>query len=184
MSPFFTRSGDDGYSGLLGEGRLPKYDLRMETLGSLDEANAALGLARVSLSSPEHANLVLSVQRDLYRIMAEIAASPENAGRFHSLDQQDINRIEKQIEAIEQEVEVPERFIVPGDTLPAARLDLARTIVRRAERRVAELIHRGDIRNELLIPYLNRLSSLCFILELYEIQSGGKPGPTLAGEGG
>ena len=82
MSPIYTRAGDDGTTGLLGESRLPKYHPRMETLGVLDEASAALGLARAMSTVPQTVNLLKDIQRDLYTIMAEVSATPENARQF------------------------------------------------------------------------------------------------------
>lgn len=168
MSPsFYTRAGDEGYTGLLGAGRIAKEDLRMEALGTVDEVSAALGVARAHVSE-EGAGLILKIQRDLYGLMGELAATPENVERFHFIDAQKVAWLEAQVDAIGATTEVPKEFIVPGDTAPGAFLDLARAIVRRAERRVAELIHRGDIGNPDLLRYLNRLSSLCFVLEIRE----------------
>jgi cob(I)alamin adenosyltransferase len=85
---FYTRGGDDGYTGLLGEGRVSKDDLRMEALGAVDEANAALGIARSMARSPEGAGILLEIQRDLYGLMAELAATAETAARFRTIDSQ------------------------------------------------------------------------------------------------
>ena len=167
-STFYTRGGDDGYTGLLGAGRVAKEDLRLEAVGAVDEANAALGVARSLSRSPEGPGLILQVQRDLYGLMGELAATPENAERFRVIDAQRVAWLESQVDAITEVVELPGEFIVPGDTVESAFFDLARTVVRRAERRVADLLHRGDIRNPELLRYLNRLSSLCFVLEIRE----------------
>jgi len=182
---FYTRGGDEGYTRLLGEGRVAKEDLRMEALGSVDEANAALGLARAHVRSAEGPSLLLQIQRDLYGLMAELAATPENAQRFHAIDAGKVAWLEMQVDALTRLVEVPREFIVPGDTSEGAFLDLARAIVRRAERRVAGLFHHGEITNNELLRYLNRLSSLCFVLELHENQTAGNKKITLArpGEG-
>ncbi len=173
MPTLFTGQGDEGYTGLLGEGRVAKYDLRMEAIGAIDEATAALGLARTHASLPDTIETALHVQRDLYLLMAEAAAVPENAARFHAIDESKVAWLEQQIEALGQQVQLPKEFILPGDSTPGAFLDLARTIVRRAERRLAELLHRGDVQNLQLLRYLNRLSSLCFMLELRENQASG-----------
>ena len=165
---FYTRRGDDGFTGLLGEGRVPKESLRLEAVGTVDEANAALGIARSLARSPEGPELLLEIQRDLYGLMAELAALPENAGRFSSINSQRVAWLEKQTDQITKLVEVPKEFIVPGDAVEGAFIDLARAVVRRAERRVAELFHRGEIMNPELLRYLNRLSSFCFVLELRE----------------
>ena len=178
MSQFYTRRGDDGTTGVLGEGRVPKYDLRMEALGAIDEATAALGTARAQ-SNLQLADLLLHLQRALYRLMAEVAATPENAERFLSIDAAQVQWLEARTDEWAAQVNLPREFIVPGDTPLGAALALSRTIVRRAERRVAELLARGDISNANLLAYLNRLSSLCFVLELYANQSAGAA-PTLA----
>ncbi len=182
MPSFFSRSGDDGYTGLLGEGRVAKYDLLPETLGTLDEASAAIGLSRVHCKVPESNPILITIQRHLYGIMAEAAATPENAAKFHAIDESHVKWLEEQIVQLEKTVEVPKEFILPGDSHAGAALDLARTIVRRAERRVADLLHRGDISNPDILRYLNRLSSYIFILELRENQAVGKENPTLAKE--
>jgi cob(I)alamin adenosyltransferase len=169
MSPsFYTRRGDDGYTGLLGEGRLPKESLRLEAVGVVDEANAALGVARSLAGAPGSTDLLLEIQRDLYGLMAELAALPENAARFRTIDSLRVAWLENQTDQITAQIEMPKEFIVPGDTVEGAFLDLARTVVRRAERRVAELLHQGEIENRELLRYLNRLSSFCFVLELQE----------------
>jgi cob(I)alamin adenosyltransferase len=168
MPGFYTRGGDDGYTGLLGEGRIAKDDLRLEALGAVDEANAALGIVRALTRAPEAAATLVEIQRDLYGLMAEIAATPENASRFSSIDATRVAWLESKVDALTAVVEVPKEFIVPGDTAEGAFVDLARTVVRRAERRVAALIHRGDIGNVELLRYLNRLSSYCFVLEIQE----------------
>ena len=174
MSPLFTRTGDDGTTGLLGEGRLPKFHPRLEALGSLDEASAALGLARSLCQAEQTGPLLVGVQRDLYALMAEVAATPENAAQFRSLDSGRVQWLESQAEAISALVPLPDEFILPGDSPGAAAMSLARTIVRRAERRLAGLLETGEIKNQILLQYLNRLSSLCFALELLENQQAGK----------
>ncbi len=182
---FYTRAGDEGYTGLLGPGRIAKEDPRIEALGAVDEANAALGVARAHALSAEAGSLLLAVQRDLYSLMAELAATPEIAQHFQVINEPKVIWIETQIDSLTQIVEVPHEFIVPGDSAAGAYLDLARTIVRRAERQVAGLFHQSLLANLHLLRYLNRLSSLCFVLELRENQVAGKAKTTLAkpGEG-
>jgi cob(I)alamin adenosyltransferase len=180
MTEFFTRTGDDGYTGLLGEGRVPKYHPRPETVGTIDEATAALGIARSACMDDQTPALIMAAQRDLYHIMAEISATPENASRFRAIDQAKIDWLEAQIERLGTLVEVPKEFILPGDSPSGAMLSLARAIIRRAERQVAQLLHEQIIENPYLLQYLNRLSSLCFVLELLENQAFGHSKPTLA----
>ena len=175
MPTFYTRKGDDGTTGWLGEGRISKADLRIETLGSLDEASAALGLARASCQEPRIQELIQTVQRDLYKMMAEVAASPENKVRFRSLEANSISWLESQVDVFTAITQIPKEFVLPGDTPSGAAISLARTIVRRSERRLAQLQENEEDNNPILIQYLNRLSSLCFVLELYENQSAGNP---------
>ena len=180
MTRFYTRKGDDGTTGLLGEGRLPKFHARIETLGTIDEASAALGAARSQCRSEGTNPLLQTIQRDLYDIMAEIAATPENTARFRCIDVSRVAWLEEQIDRIGALVEFPSGFILPGDTPGSGLLAVARTVVRRAERRVAQLLHEAELENQELERYLNRLSSLCFALELLENRAAGITVPTLA----
>lgn len=180
MAKFYTRTGDDGTTGLLGEGRARKDAPRLEAVGALDEANAALGVARAACQIPLSPEMILTIQRDLYSLMAEVAATPENAAKFRSIDADRVTWLEDQIATIEAQVEPTNEFIVPGDTPAGAALDLARAIVRRAERRVTGLHLDGELENPELPRYLNRLSSLCFVLELLENQKSEAGKSTLA----
>ncbi len=175
MSPDKAHSGDDGTTGLLSENRVPKYDPRIETLGALDEASSALGLARALSRSAQAGAILIEIQRDLYALMAEVAASPGNASRFRTLEAGRIEWVEARIDELNARAPLPQEFILPGDSPAGAALDLGRTVVRRAERRVAELLDREELDNPLLLQYLNRLSSLCFSLELLENQQAGNP---------
>jgi len=174
MARYYTRSGDDGYTGILGEGRLPKHHPRLEAIGTVDEASAAIGLARAVCQMPNTAGLLLAIQRDLYTLMAEIAALPEHAAKFRSINGDRVDWLEQQTDLISATVNLPSEFTVSGNTLAGAALNLARTVVRRAERRLAELLHKGDIENIDLLRYMNRLSSLCYVLEGAENATAGK----------
>ena len=178
---FYTRTGDDGMTGLLGEGRVPKTHPRIEALGALDESTAALGWARAQARDPRCGPLLLESQRDLYKLMAEVAAAPERADQFHFIDAARVTWIESQIDALSATVTMPREFILPGDTAAGAALSLARAVIRRAERRVVELFDAHELSNPELLRYLNRLSSLCFVLELVENAAAGK-NTTLAKE--
>ncbi len=180
MSRFYTRTGDDGFTGLLGDERVPKYHPRPETVGTVDEASAALGMARALARAEQTAGLLITIQRDLYHLMAEISATAENAARFRVVDAQRVQWLEDQADELSRLVEMPREFILPGDSPAGAALALGRTIVRRAERLVAQLLHSGEIDNPELLRYLNRLSSLCFVLELVENRAWGKETPSLA----
>ena len=171
---FYTGKGDDGTTGLLGKGRVSKNDARIEAIGTLDESSAVLGVARAAVRDERCGPLLLQAQRDLYRLMAEVASSPENAGQFH-FEAERVDWLEQQIEALGKTVEMPGEFIVPGDTPGGAALSVARAVVRRAERRLVELFDTDKTANPALQQYLNRLSSLLFVLELIENQAAGKP---------
>lgn len=179
MPGFFTRKGDDGTTGLLGETRVVKHDLRMEALGSLDEASATLGLARSTVSATEIKEIILKIQKKLYLLMSEVAAEKENAEKFKHIDSENTVWIEQQIEEFSHKVSIPKEFIVPGDTLGGACLATARTIVRKGERRVSELLYNGELVNQQVLVFLNRLSSLLFVLELYENHVSGEGNQTL-----
>ena len=107
--------------------------------------------------------------------MAEVAATPDNAEHFRSIDEGRVHWLEEQTDSLSRMVPAAKEFILPGDSAGGAACSLARAVVRRAERRVVELFDKGEIKNEHLQRYLNRLSSLCFALELLENYSAGKP---------
>lgn len=180
MSKFYTRSGDDGQTGRLGKGRLPKHHLIIDAIGTVDEASAVLGLVRSKVQDRDTSGMLLQVQRDLYHLMAELSATKENAAKFRKIDEVRLNWLEAEIDEISEQVEIPKDFVVPGDSQVGALLAVGRSVTRRAERRVAELLSAGEIENPFLISYLNRLSSLCFVLELQRNQLEGSTDQTLA----
>jgi cob(I)alamin adenosyltransferase len=174
MASFFTGQGDTGDTGFLGEGRISKTSERIEAVGSVDEATAALGLARSLSKSEKICSIIVHVQKQLYWLMSELSAAPDIAERFDKINQDEIVWLEKQIEHLENTVMLPRAFIIPGESSASAALAFARTIVRRAERRTITLFETGEIQKSLLIAYLNRLSSLIFILEVYEASLSGR----------
>lgn len=163
----YTGRGDDGTTSLIGGARVPKYDARPEAVGTLDEVSAALGLARATATDPDTCAALLETQRALYRLMAELATASGKTPPA-SLTPDDLARAESFTDDFAQRVSVQREFIVPGDTLSGAALDVARTVVRRAERLVARLAHDGLVPNPQVLPYLNRLSSLLFALGRHE----------------
>jgi len=165
---FYTTKGDDGYTSLLGAERVPKHDPRPEAYGTLDEATSAMGLARATIRSERNRKALLESQRHLYCIMAELASTPETAKTFECLGADKVEWLEAQTDAITAEVMLPREFIVPGDSLPGATLDVARTVVRRAERLAVKLVHAGLATNPQIVRYLNRLSSLLFVMARHE----------------
>ncbi|MCX6072571.1 MAG: cob(I)yrinic acid a,c-diamide adenosyltransferase [Chloroflexi bacterium] len=176
----FTGDGDDGSTSLLGDERVRKDDPRIAACGDLDEASACLGLAR-AVSRNEDARLVIStIQRDLHGVMAEVVAPPESAARFRTVDATRVAWLEDVIRRWEAFVSMPVGFILPGDCLGSAAAAVARTVVRRAERSVSALTLSGQLENLDLLRYLNRLSSLCYVLELLENREAGIERPTPA----
>jgi cob(I)alamin adenosyltransferase len=165
-----TRTGDTGYTGLIGKERVPKWDPRPDTFGTVDEATSALGLARALVREPRVKEIILRLQRELYVLMAELATSPEEQGKHPSMTitAQHVAGLEALADELKREVEIGNVFVVPGETVPGAALDLARTVIRRAERMTAKLLHDGAVANPELLRYLNRLSDLVFVLARYE----------------
>ncbi|TMD43428.1 MAG: cob(I)yrinic acid a,c-diamide adenosyltransferase [Chloroflexi bacterium] len=173
MAKVTTGTGDTGYTGLLGSERVAKYDPRPDTFGTVDEATSALGLARAMTQDAKVKKIIFDIQNDLYYLMAELAATPENYEQMgFRMTAEHVQRLEQVEEALKQEVEIPNKFIIPGDTPDGAALDLARTIIRRAERMAVKLLHDGVIENGEVVRYLNRLSDLVFIIARYiEVKS-------------
>ena len=171
MSKFYTSRGDQGETDHIGKGRLSKSHIRIRTVGSLDEASAALGFARAQAANPRINQLLKTTQKDLYRIMAIVAQDKPDPGRIPDLEAARISWLEEQIELIGTETDIPKEFILPGENIPSGAIGLARTVVRRAERDLVALDEAELLYSDTAISYLNRLSSLCFILELFTAQN-------------
>jgi len=168
MPSIYTKQGDQGDTGILGEGRFPKFDTRFDALGALDEATAALGIARTQCPDEHTVDRIIHLQKDLYQVMTEISCSAETAQSFLKIDDEKITWLEDQIEQITAITGSPKDFILPGEVSSSAYLSLARAIIRRAERKVAALNAEGNLHNQKIPRYLNRASSFCFALELYQ----------------
>lgn len=181
MGSFYTGRGDAGYTDLLGA-RVPKFDPRTELIGTLDESTSQIGVARATAAHPRSKEVLESVQRDLYTMMASLAFVSEDLADRYRTTQEAIDRIGDLTDELAGEVELAREFILPGDSLPGATLDVARTVVRRAERIAARLLHDGALNDELALPYLNRLSSLLFVLGRFEDEVAGVK-PKTAKEG-
>lgn len=187
-----TGRGDDGTTGLLFDSaRVRKDDLRTEAFGAVDEAVAALGLARAELSNREQygvlspgfgglAALILRVQRELFVAGAEMATAPESRDRqaegVSRVSAAMLDGIEGVLRETEAAIELPREFVVPGETRVSAAIELARTVLRRAERRAVALAdHDAAIRDGVLVPYLNRLADLLWILARVAEQAESRP---------
>lgn len=177
---FYTAEGDDGTTGLLGKGRVKKYHPRPAACGDVDETQAALGMARAVMQSDEAGAVVLRIQRDLYHLMSEIAATPEAAEQFRTINGEHVEWLAEQTDHYGAQLDLPKAFTVGGDSVPGAALDFARTVSRRAERTVIRLLDEGYIENEYLVAYLNRLSSLLYVLSRYEDALSGQSTVRLA----
>lgn len=179
-SAIATRKGDDGTTGLLyGGQRIAKDDLRTEAFGTIDEAVAALGLARaqlglkdrlgvLSVGFGELPNLILRVQRELFVAAAELATNPDAWDRLVDgrtrVSADMVDGIEALLKDLEAHIEMPKEFVVPGETPTSAALEVARTVLRRAERRAVTLGREGLIPGPHLLPYLNRTADLLWVL--------------------
>jgi cob(I)alamin adenosyltransferase len=161
----YTKSGDEGMTGLLGSRRVPKDDARIEAYGTVDELNATLGIARAQGLDSAADGLVAKLQDDLF-VIGSALADPAPSGPFHNVvTDLHVSRLEQTIDSLEAELKPLTQFILPGGSLAAAHLHLARTVCRRAERLTVKLTHQpGEDVPALLIIYLNRLSDLLFVM--------------------
>jgi len=170
VTRIYTRKGDDGTTSLWYGGRVAKTDARTEAYGSIDEAGAALGVAR-SLCGPDDAELaadILRLQRELFVAGAELATAPQAEERLQEgisrIDDDMVAALEPIIDRYMDRVELPPKFVISGGTTLSAQLDVARTVIRRAERRVVTLMEEGQLASEAVMRYLNRASDLVFAM--------------------
>ena len=167
-APIYTKTGDDGTTGLLFGGRVSKADPVVEACGTLDEAVAALGLGRASLEDRELQAIVLDLQRGLFAAAAEIAANPRARDRLvagiSAVTAEMTASLEQQIDGLLAEHPLRPAFVVPGATSASAALDMARTFLRRAERRLVAGRELGMPASGTLIGYVNRASDLVYVL--------------------
>jgi len=163
----YTKTGDDGTTGLLHGGRVDKHDLRTTAYGTVDETCSALGLARADLVG-DLAALVLDVQRELFVVGAQLATLDEHWDRLEAgvsrIDDAMVDRLDARIDACVSRHPIPQHFVVPGGNRPAAALDLARTICRRAERYVVAMDREGMLPDRSPLHYLNRCADYLFVL--------------------
>ena len=168
----FNKRGDQGETSLLYGGRVPKSDPRCEAYGTIDEAVSALGVARAASKNERTRDIVHRIQQELFIVGAELATVGEDydklAARNVVITDELVDRLERLIDELEAETPMPREFIIPGASPGSASLDLARAIIRRAERRATELRNNGLLVNERVLHYLNRLADLVFTLARYE----------------
>jgi cob(I)alamin adenosyltransferase len=161
----YTKTGDDGTTGLYGGARVPKDEARVEAYGTVDETNSAIGVARAAALPAELDHVLLRVQEDLFTIGAELSCVPGKEDKLGMtlIGAADVERLEAAIDAAESDLAPLKSFVLPGGTPAAAALHQARTTCRRAERRLLTASRAAPIRDTLSI-YVNRLSDLLFVL--------------------
>lgn len=176
MPRIYTKTGDDGTTGLLYGGRVSKSDPVAEAYGTTDEAVAAMGLARSLTADDRMADEILALQRELFVAGADLATNPRGRGQLQPgvslVTAAMTERLEVRIDELVAERPLPETFIVPGASPASAALDLARGTIRRAERAVVQLEHADRDVNPEVRRYLNRLSDLLFVLARREAADG------------
>jgi cob(I)alamin adenosyltransferase len=172
----YTRKGDDGSTGLWYGGRVPKSAGRPEAYGSVDEAASALGLCRAACErDSELYPDILRIQNELFVAGAELATAPEAAERLEAgvskVTTEMIDRLESDVDRYMERVDLPPKFVIPGGTELSGRLDVARATVRRAERRVSALKERGELGDESVLVYLNRVSDALYAMARFADES-------------
>jgi cob(I)alamin adenosyltransferase len=166
----YTKKGDDGTTSLWYGGRVPKSHRRTEAYGTLDEAASQLGVARAlcDASAAELAADILRLQDDLFSAAAELATAPEASERLEDgisrTTQAMVAELEERIDRYMSEVELPPQFVIPGGNRLSAQLDVARTVIRRAERHIAALSEEGELAGETVIHFVNRASDLAYAM--------------------
>jgi cob(I)alamin adenosyltransferase len=169
----YTKKGDDGTTSLWYGGRIPKHHGRTEAYGTLDEACAHLGAARALCGegAEELGAAILRLQDDIFIAGAELATAPEAAERLEDgvsrVTEEMVTELEHLIDRYMAAVELPPKFVIPGGNLLSAQLDIARTVIRRAERRISELAEAGELASETVIHFVNRASDLAFAMARY-----------------
>ena len=161
LNKIYTRTGDGGSAGLVDGSRVSKASLRMAAIGEVDEANAAVGLAIAALGGSPTARQLLTIQNDLFDLGADAATPGEVEGALRIVAPQ-VGRLEREIDAMNAELEPLTSFILPGGSQAVAALHLARGVVRRAER-AAVALNEAEPLNPQLLAYLNRLSDHLFV---------------------
>jgi cob(I)alamin adenosyltransferase len=177
-TPVTTRRGDGGYTSLWGGEEVAKYDPLPNAFGVIDEATAILGMARTATAHREVRQELLRLQNDLFRLMSELASGSAHSGEIAVTTAQ-VAEIEARIVRVRDACDLPEFFTIAA-TRNSAVLDLARTVIRRAEREVARLVHEGVVANVEALRYLNRASDLAFVLARYEEKLDGVPYQTIS----
>lgn len=160
-----------GYTDLIGASGISKADPRIQANGAVDEASASLGMARAFMTKKAHADFLKQCQADLSKMMGFIASVNTKQTFFVITDdffETELQNLENYLFKLEDETEFPRAFVFPGDNQAEGALNLARTIVRRAERELVIFFQNENLKQKAVLQYLNRLSSLCYVLSLIE----------------
>jgi len=166
---FYTRTGDRGDTTRLGgKQRLSKSDVLLEVIGAVDEATSAIGMARALAENPARKAALLTMQKHLSRLMTHLSATPDARERYPGLSEDDVAWLEQLIAQIEEDLPPLTEFVYPGDSVPNAALHVARTTVRRAERRIVAFAETEPGIGAANLAYVNRLSSLLFVMAVNE----------------
>jgi len=169
----FSKKGDMGETSLLGNQRVPKFDLRPETYGTIDEASSVLGVARGMTDNVTIKDIILQVQKDLLVVGAEMSTPVGEIWRLKKrIEAADVDKIEDIIDELQGGVIISQEFIYPGKNAISAQIDVGRTVIRRAERRTAELKHNNLLNNPNIHKYMNRLADMLFVLARYAEEKG------------
>lgn len=177
LNKIYTRTGDDGTTGLVVGPRRKKHDLRVESYGEVDEANSCIGLVRQHLADyPALDRMLVRIQNDLFDLGADLA-TPETGKKLDyeplRIAQVQVDRLEKEIDALNADLEPLRSFVLPGGTPAAAALHLARTVARRAERRIVALLDcEGEAVSAPAVAYINRLSDFLFVAARWVNEKG------------
>ena len=159
----YTKTGDDGTTGLFGGARLPKDDIRIEAYGTVDELNAVIGLLMASIPDHQIDQLLQTIQSRLFTVGANLASQPGKDMITPDLLDEDVELIEVSIDKMQETLPELKHFIMPGGSASVSAAHLARTVCRRAERRCVTLSHSSEV-DSIIILYLNRLSDFFFVL--------------------
>ena len=168
----YTKFGDKGETSLLYGGRVSKNNPHTEAYGITDEAVSAMGMARAMSSDQRVKDLLRKLQSELFTVAAELATDPDKyelfKQHFSPVTPEMVENLENAIDSLEQDMEMPKVFILPGGSPSSAAVDLARCIIRTAERRVVAMAEADLLTNDLIVSYLNRLGDLLFVVARYE----------------
>ena len=174
MLNIYTKTGDQGFTNLLTGERISKASPRVEAYGTVDEINSVLGIAKATVLKPEVKKVICSLQKILILLMTQLASRDNNNNEPYYITIEHVNNLENLIDEFSSKLKPIKSFVLSGDNISSAVLDLARTVTRRAERQIIRLNtidkHKPNVEDKYLLIVLNRLSDLCFVLSRVEAE--------------